>query len=1138
MTESVREPVESPTGVLVEEVERGFRERDPEAFFVLPRVLRRVIRHELEITHPWAKIPHRKSLVVDRDRLMWLVALDELGAENATLLPAKVILIARPEEEQLRGLGRPQLQRYYWRMLFHARLDAVLQDRTAPDRMSSAGVRERIDRIGQTQFDEIRAVLRHEGMLLHPTSVREAWAEFVAVFCELRYFAPELVTLYFPSIDDVDATAAWIEQECPAAELYESTRPLELAGLDPGDIRFGEPPEDRSPPASPTVTAASTRRCYSLLKRAAIRRLKGNVVRAAILRQMSLDIAGAEVRVAIESEISADLASLCQRLQAALELDDDELAAWTKTTRSLLAGATRGYWNANARLLYDLQKVCLDHEQESYRIDLWLWLRTLGWSPLKRPLPNQRIVLIQKHLRTAASRMSKVRISPEERRGLESLLHEALAAAEHILRRGMRPLVQQSFQDIGHTPHNVVERVAFGKLVDELMDQIVDRGFLTMGDLRDGLSRNNLKLPDLSSWKEFSSGDTLLQADRRFAVLLDGVYQKGPFYLRWLQRLSSLAFGTPQGRFLTKYVAIPFGGAYLIIEGLNHLIAPISAFLIENELHLYHKGNLLGLSAWVLGVGCFLFALIHGPWFRAAVVDLLVMFWHVGKGLLVDWPRALWRMPLVADFLRSLPFKLFRRYFVSPILLTFTLWLLLPFEGTWSRDNRWLAAGLFVATFALLNSRLGRDTEEVTWEWMGRTWQRIRAHLILGLFNLIVDLFRQFMDGVERVLYAVDEWLRFRSGETSLTLAFKAVLGAIWSLIHSVIRFCVTLLIEPQVNPIKHFPVVTVSHKLILPFTPTLVGVLKPVMGSIYATTVGTAIVTSIPGVFGFLAWELKENWRLYAANRSPRMRPVMVGHHGETIARLLKPGFHSGTIPKLFARRRRTARKYRLIPELNRQSRYEEQLHHLSERIVHFVERELLAVLAESTAFRSAELSIGAIVVSTNRFTVELANAACPDRPIELVIAEQSGWLLAGIARPGWISTLNAEQCQVLRAALAGLYKLAGVDLVREQIESKLGSPPHPYDIAETGLVVWPNRNYDAELHYPLKDTQISTPRPRSLARSVGLERLPLTELVFQWHHIEWADWTSLWDGEAETGKVERRLVPGVRLLPETYAG
>jgi hypothetical protein len=62
-----------------------------------------------------------------------------------------------------------------------------------------------------------------------------------------------------------------------------------------------------------------------------------------------------------------------------------------------------------------------------------------------------------------------------------------------------------------------------------------------------------------------------------------------------------------------------------------------------------------------------------------------------------------------------------------------------------------------------------------------------------------------------------------------------------------------------------------------------------------------------LPGIFGFLVWELKENWRLYAANRPADLQPVLIGHHGETMARFLRRGLHSGTLPKLFAKLRRS---------------------------------------------------------------------------------------------------------------------------------------------------------------------------------------------------------------------------------------
>ena len=48
-------------------------------------------------------------------------------------------------------------------------------------------------------------------------------------------------------------------------------------------------------------------------------------------------------------------------------------------------------------------------------------------------------------------------------------------------------------------------------------------------------------------------------------------------------------------------------------------------------------------------------------------------------------------------------------------------------------------------------------------------------------------------------------------------LVTKAVLGLVWFFVAYVVRFCVNVFLEPQINPIKHFPVVTVGHKLLFP---------------------------------------------------------------------------------------------------------------------------------------------------------------------------------------------------------------------------------------------------------------------------------------------------------------------------------
>ena len=152
------------------------------------------------------------------------------------------------------------------------------------------------------------------------------------------------------------------------------------------------------------------------------------------------------------------------------------------------------------------------------------------------------------------------------------------------------------------------------------------------------------------------------------------------------------------------------------------------------------------------------------------------------------------------------------------------------------------------------------------------------------------------------------------------------------------------------------------------------------------------------------------------------------------------------------------------------------------------------------------------------------------PDHPIELEFSEQSGWLAAVIRDTGWLDNMEPDDAQVFKAALTGLYKLAAVDLVREQIESQISiatpqtpAEPirsssiqvHPYDIGSSGLVIWPNGSYETELHYPLDETPVTHPRPRFLARACGLNPLPIEALVFNYHVVEWDEWRQFWDNE-----------------------
>lgn len=1184
-SQSTAKGASSHTAQMVLEVERQLRERDSGAFFVLPRVVRRVLQNELNITTNVLPPPHRKTCVVERDQLLWLVARDELGVEADTALPQRLILIARPEEDRLDRFTREDLLRYYWRLLFHARIDFELELKTAPGRLTVTELRRRIDALGQTQFDEIRSVLRSEQMLRRPDDLRHVYAEFVAVYHELRNFAPNLLPLYFPSLPNCDSVLHTIGPDCNAAAILEATRPPELLLAMPAAPSVPvSPPVEALLEASQINLSSRSPRKYSALSRRAQRlRTSGNNVRAALVRRLAFDVAPLDQMNEAKQELMREIEFLVLRLQAALELTDDEVRPWLAMCERLLPAARRGFWNANARLLYDLQQVCLDHEQEIYKVDLPRWIFSRGQTPLKRPLPNHRVVMMSKHLRNAALRVPVVMIDDAGRQELGELLHAAAHAAEQILRKRFQPLVAESLSEVGFVPSCVVERAAYRKMTNELLDGIVQRGFLTIGDLRDAISRNQLKMPDLTGVREFFSGDPLLRADRKFASSLDGVYQRGPFYLRWLQRLNAMMFGIPAGRMFTRFLLLPFGLAFLslmAIEEVAHLVtgllpgfhsvahadAPVAAAaaeIVEHTASVRHHLIYSRFNTFLLG--CVLFVLINAPEFRRRVVWFLKRGWKYLRIALIDLPRRIASLPLVAWLLKSFPFMLFRRFVLAPLLATAVFWQLLPAIGAYEALNRWWGLAIFITSVVVLNSRFGRDTEELTREFLSRSWYRIRVHLLLGLFTLIVDAFHWLMDGLERVLYAVDEWLRFRSGESNVTLAFKAVLGVVWAIVHGVIRFCVTLLIEPQANPIKHFPVVTVSHKLLLPLAytghPRLVpSTLASILLSVTPLSTETAnfvmatVVWGIPGIFGFLAWELKENWKLYAANRSRNLQPVLIGHHGETLLRLLSPGFHSGTIPRLFARRRRAARKSAMNPQVSKEARFTEKLNHEAESLQHFVERELIGVLRESRTFRASHLAVGRVDLSTNRVLITITNSQHRENPVELHFAEQSGWLIAGVADQGWLRELTDEDRAVFRTALAGLYELGAVNLVREQIESQLVAPPlpisravpsnpesaelgaadriHPYDIAPTGLVVWPHRHYEAEIHYALGDEPLIIPRPRSLARAAGLAPVTPAAILFSEHSITRDDWQAYWEIEQNMLAIPIRLLPDVELL------
>jgi hypothetical protein len=1112
-------------------LDSALRAADPTALLVAPRILRRVIKQATGVGGIGLRVPHRKTYVILREVLLSIVDRSELDLPAEAELPERVILIARPSAEALAEMRPDEALHKFWRQLFHARVHCALEGLIDEGKLGDSDLHNRIQRIGESEFAEIRSVLRQEDYLLPPKSDLTVYVEFLAVYWELRYFLPGFLRTYFPSLEDLAAVEDLLRRDVDGEALLAVTRPAGASDPSfPSDVPRGEralmidrldEPQPPSPPRRLPARKRSDRIATALMAKADRVSKLGNLVRAAILRTRAARYANADLALAARDRARTELGRLARRLQAALNFSDNEAEEWTRSLTSVLDQSARGIWTAEARMLYDLQKVCVDHERGIYTLDAIGWALSLGRKPLKRFLPGQRDVMISKHLRSAAHRLPSAKLSHRARNRLVALLQAAVHRAEASLRARFKPLVDRALDKVKLLPQNPPERVARKKLVDEILDRVVERGFLSMGDFRDALSRNNLKLPDLAGAGEFLLGDQLLQADRQLATSLDGVYRGGEVYRRWPQRLSSLAFGTPLGRFLTRYVALPFGGAFLVLKGLEEVLLLVSPEDVASAAHAMVSTPVM------LAMGFLMLGLLHHQRFRELCLEGATRTGRTARMLFIGLPAWVLRLPLVQQIVGSWQFNLFKRYLFKPLVISA---LVVPLIAAVSNRAVTLSGSLliFVVVNVVLNSRIGRNVDELVTDWVVNMWHRIRIYVVAALFRLIMDVFNRILETIERLLYTVDEWLRFRAGERRSATVAKACLGSAWFFVNYVIRFCVNLMVEPQVNPIKHFPVVTVSHKLLLLPLVELYKTLEGPLGAPIAGMIWAFLQFLLPGIFGFLVWELKENWQLYAANRTPDLEPEIVGHHGETMVQLLRPGFRSGTIPKLYAKLRRTGRKAYWTRNWKAYTKHRNALHHVGEALRRFVDRELLELLHESRSWADRSISTGEIHLSCNRILIELYCPELAEESMWLAFEEQSGWLVASIYRRGWSDTLSYARRHTLASGLAGFYKLAGVDLVREQIEARLAAGSRGYQITEAGLSVWPSHDGPPQV-YPLRDW----PRLDETREAAGFTLADRDRWVFAATPISWRRWVVTWELDQLGGSSQHQVLENLYLLP-----
>jgi hypothetical protein len=467
-------------------------------------------------------------------------------------------------------------------------------------------------------------------------------------------------------------------------------------------------------------------------------------------------------------------------------------------------------------------------------------------------------------------------------------------------------------------------------------------------------------------------------------------------------------------------------------------------------------------------------------------------------------------------------------------------------------ENWWYGVGLlFLLANGFINSRIGQATTEAFVQSVAQLYELLRAGLIPGMYRLIVRFFKQIVDLVESMLFSVDEWLRFRAGDSRISMVVRAVLGLLWFPVSFLTRLYLVVLIEPGFNPIKA-PLSMLAAKFVYPAllagssleekVQPLAGMLESQLGDVSAKFIAGAIIIPtlwlLPDAFTFVLWEMKENWRLYRANRPSRLRPVAIGLHGETMLQLLKPGFHSGTIPQLYARLRHAFREAGQTGNWRLARTTRRALQDVERTLQRFVSREMVTLLSQSPSWKGQSLTVGWVALASNRIRLELIHSTHPANSVWLEFEDHAGWLVACVREVGWLAELTPEQRQATTTALAGLYKLAGVDVVREQIRANLPSTIVRYDITAWNLLVWPDDPAGKPIAYDLGDPRGQLePHAADNNLTALAPVLEARQLLFSQVPLTWEQWVAAWQRDQAGEGPPKLFGADVQLLPAGLA-
>jgi hypothetical protein len=241
--------------------------------------------------------------------------------------------------------------------------------------------------------------------------------------------------------------------------------------------------------------------------------------------------------------------------------------------------------------------------------------------------------------------------------------------------------------------------------------------------------------------------------------------------------------------------------------------------------------------------------------------------------------------------------------------------------------------------------------------------------------------------------------------------------------------------------------------------------------------------------------------------------------------------------VPKLYTRLREAEREAIRTGSWRATRTLRRSLAEVEQTIHRLVERELIKLLQESSHWKGEELRVVSVALTPRRIGIELSQPAAV-RTMRLEWEEQAGWLLASIREPGWLELQSEERRQAVTTALAGLYKLAGVDLVCEQVRENLPPPALDFTLTPRDLVVEVGPRREAVVRYDLtRPKGPLKPRVRNGSLTMDWPTLDPKKVIFARVPLSWDQWVKSWQGTPSGETPGRLLSASVILLPDVAA-